>query len=99
MRIGLTLWKHETGLKLAVAVAVLVAHLFTCCDEGGSQRRAVRPFLDSQEAVGAVVLAFSQVRVAVVFRFGKVWQDVVVGPARVAVGRPAVVIPPVTADV
>ena len=95
----LTLRKHEPGLKFAIAVAVLVAHLFAGCDEGGRQWRPVRRLLDGQVAISTVVLTSGQVRISVIFWFEEVRQDFVVRPACVAIGRPAVVIAPVAADV
>ena len=63
----LTLRKHEPGLKFAIAVAVLVAHLFAGCDEGGRQWRPVRRLLDGQVAISTVVLTSGQVRISVIF--------------------------------
>lgn len=75
---------HEPSLVGTVDVADGIPHLQACLDEGDHQRRAPGGLLYGQGASLAVIGGLGQVRVAIVLRFYKVLQDVVVVPTRIA---------------
>lgn len=89
----------EARVLEAVHVADGLAHLHGGGQDGVRQRRVVRELGDRQRAADAVQPRVHGVGLQVVLGLEEEGQDVLVAPARVAHGRPVVVVAPAAAHV